>query len=162
MLVIALLAVALAAVMRKTSTRVGEGAKRLMGTYKARAARIKAYHAWGRYVESHRRVRRTLKTLSTRKHATNCFRAFGRWHAYSASLPAVGADFVAGFAVPPPPCDDSDEDVTLTPPPPPSGLFSSGPSYASTPTAAQPYFDDDPVAGAGTLYESPVGRAVEY
>ena len=132
-----------------------------VGVALARATMIKAYHAWGRYVESHRRVRRTLKTLSTRKHATNCFRAFGRWHAYSASLPAVGADFVAGFAVPPPPCDDSDEDVTLTPPPPPSGLFSSGPSYASTPTAAQPYFDDDPAAGA-TLYESPVGRAVEY
>ena len=32
----------------------------------------------------------------------------------------------------------------------------------STPTAAQPYFDDDPSAGGGTLYESPVGRAVEY
>ena len=132
-----------------------------VGVALARATMIKAYHAWGRYVESHRRVRRTLKTLSTRKHATNCFRAFGRWHAYSASLPAVGADFVAGFAVPPPPCDDSDEDVTLTPPPPPSGLFSSGPSYASTPTAAQPYFDDDSAPGA-TLYESPVGRAVEY
>ena len=134
-----------------------------VGVALARATMIKAYHAWGRYVESHRRVRRTLKTLSTRKHATNCFRAFGRWHAYSASLPAVGADFVAGFAVPPPPCDDSDEDVTLTPPPPPSGLFSSGPSYASTPTAAQPYFDDDPaLAAGGTLYESPAGRAVEY
>ena len=31
----------------------------------------------------------------------------------------------------------------------------------STPTAAQPYFDDDSAPGA-TLYESPVGRAVEY
>ena len=111
--------------------------------------------------QNDQRLCSTTRVLSTRKHATNCFRAFGRWHAYSASLPAVGADFVAGFAVPPPPCDDSDEDVTLTPPPPPSGLFSSGPSYASTPTAAQPYFDDDPAAGA-TLYESPVGRAVEY
>ena len=94
-------------------------------------------------------------------------RRSGRGSAGSAGLvPAMlsgGADFVAGFAVPPPPCDDSDEDVTLTPPPPPSGLFSSGPSYASTPTAAQPYFDDDPaLAAGGTLYESPVGRAVEY
>jgi len=33
--------------------------------------------------------------------------------------------------------------------------------YASTPTAAQPYFDDDSAPGA-TLYESPLGRAVEY
>ena len=42
-----------------------------VGVALARATMIKAYHAWGRYVESHRRVRRTLKMLSTRKHATN-------------------------------------------------------------------------------------------
>ena len=32
-----------------------------VGVALARATMIKAYHAWGRYVESHRRVRRTLK-----------------------------------------------------------------------------------------------------
>ena len=133
-----------------------------VGVALARATLTRAYHAWGRYVDGVARARRTLKRALHAKHATNTRRAFSRWHAYSASLPSVGADFFAGFAVPPPPCDSDDEDPRTPPPGDFEGhLYSSGPSYASTPTTAQPYFDD-PGDPAGTLYESPVGRAVEY
>ena len=140
--------------------------KAYIGKSLASQTLIRFTHAWTRYVADHKRMRRTVARCLLSKRGDELKSAFNRWHAYSASQPAVGAAYDAGRRLPPPP-PPRDFGPPATPPPDLGGhLWSSprGPSFASTPATARDatYFAEHVSVSQDTMdYESP-GKSPLY